>query len=440
MPGEVALVSPQRARTETDQGGFTLIEMVMALTISAFAFLALATMLAGTLKALAVGKTRAQGNEVATQGIEDLQRFDFNDLGFCPGAADPAPAVPSSLVGLTPVALPNCGAANLVYEQPCTALAGALTTFAVPRQSYTCVRNNITYTVNRFIVWPDAQLTGKRLAVYVNWTDQVGGHQVAQESSLRSPNAASVVGIAPPQFVSVSASPSSIAIEADGSPDTAITLSASTNGLTTADAVYVTLLTLTTQPDGSVAALPTQFQLTTADGVNWSATIPAGTQPKFGAGTQFATFTEVRASDSKANSKIAATTFSFCPAGGCPANLPAISAASVSPTSIDIDSAGVLQSTFTVSATTTNLTSDASVSALVQTQSGAASLVLHPSNSCTVGGACNSWTTTFTPGSLNLRFLPGTQQFYVTAVAPVGGSGGANGSSTVATTNPATIG
>ena len=435
-------MSLRRARIETDQGGFTLIEMVMALAISSFAFLALATMLAGTLKALAVGKTRAQGNEVATQGIEDLQRFDFNDLGFCPGAADPAPTMPASLAGagMTPVALPNCGAANLVYEQPCSALSGVLTTFAVPRQSYTCVRNNITYTVNRYIVWPDAQLTGKRLAVYVSWTDQVGGHQVAQESSLRSPNAASVVGIAPPQFVNVSASPSSIAIEADGSPDTAITLTANTNGLTTSDAVYVTLLTLTTQPDGSVAALPTQFVLTTANGTNWSTTIPAGTQPKFGAGIQFATFTEVRASDSKANSKIAATTFSFCPAGGCPANLPAISAASVSPTSIDIDSGGVLQSTFTVSATTTNLTTGASVSALIQTQSGAASLILQPSNSCTVGGACNSWTTTFTPGSLNLRFLPGTQQFYVTAVAPVGGSGGANGSSTVATTNPATFG
>ena len=204
-------MSLQRARTASDQGGFTLIEMVMALAIASFAFLALATMLAGTLKALAVGKTRAQGNEVATQGIEDLQRFDFNDLGFCAGRGRPRAGGTREPHGSDSVALPNCGSANLVYEQPCSTLAGTLSTFAVPRQTYTCVRNNITYTVNRFIVWPDSQLTGKRLAVYVSWTDQVGGHQVAQESSLRSPNAASVIGLSPPQFVSVSASPSSIA-------------------------------------------------------------------------------------------------------------------------------------------------------------------------------------------------------------------------------------
>lgn len=433
-------MSTQRARSETHQDGFTLIELVMALAISAFAFLALATMLAGTLRALSIGKTRAQANEVATQGIEDLQRLDFNDLGLCAGGSDPAPAVPLSLTSFTSVALPNCSG-SVVYEQPCAAPAGALTTFAVPKQTYTCVRNNITYTVNRYIMWVDSpQNTAKRLAVYVSWTDQVGTHQVAQESSLRSPNTASVIGLSPPQFVNVSASPANVAIAADGSPNTAISLSANTNGLTSSDSVYATLYTLTTQPDLSIQPLPTQFVLTTADGAQWSTTIPAGTQPKFGAGTQFVTFTEVRAGDSKANSKVAATILHFCPAGGCPANLPTISAATVSPSSINIDSSGVLQSTFTVSATTTNLTSDSSVSAMIQTQTGAASLILQPANSCTVGGACNSWSTTFAPGTVNLRFLPGVQQFYVTAVTPVGGAAATNGSSTAATTNPATFG
>lgn len=435
-------MSTQRARSETNQDGFTLIELVMALAISAFAFLALATMLAGTLRALSVGKTRAQGNEVATQGIEDLQRLDFNDLGLCAtgaGGSDPAPAVPGSLIGFTSVALPNCSG-TVVYAQPCAAPAGALTTFAVPKQTYTCLRNKITYTVNRYIVWADNPHTAKRLAVYVSWTDQAGTHQVAQESSLRSPNTASVIGLSPPQFVNVSASPANVAIEADGSPDTAISLSANTNGLTASDSVYATLYTLTTQPDLSVQPLPTQFVLTTADGAQWSTTIPAGTQPKFGAGIQFVTFTEVRAGDSKANSKVAATILHFCPAGGCPANLPTISAATVSPSSINIDSSGVLQSTFTVSATTTNLTSDSSVSVMIQTQTGASSQPLNPSNSCTVGGACNSWSATFTAGQLSLRFLPGVQQFYVTAVTPVGGAAATNGSSTVATTNPATFG
>ena len=134
---------PQRVKDEQD--GFTLIEMCMVLTICAIAFVGLAQMLAGTLKGLSISKTRAQGNELATQGIEDLQRFDFDNLGFCSGAADPAPAVPSTLTGLATVQLPNCTAGTPIYEQPCAAPSAALTTFPVPRQSYTCVKNNITY-------------------------------------------------------------------------------------------------------------------------------------------------------------------------------------------------------------------------------------------------------------------------------------------------------
>jgi prepilin-type N-terminal cleavage/methylation domain-containing protein len=423
----------------SDDAGFTLIELVAALAISAFAFLALATMLAGSLKSLSIAKTRSQGNEIATQGIEDLQRYDFNDLGVCPGTSDPAPAVPATLAGLSSVTLPNCSG-TVLYAQPCAPLGGALTSFAVPRQSYTCVRNNISYNVNRFVMWADSGHTGKRLAVYVSWNDQVGGHQVAQESSLRSPNAASVIGLTPPQFVSVSASPTNGSIQADGTLSSSIAFSATTNGLTSTDSVYVTLLTLTTQPDGSVAALPTQFPLTSGDGSSWSTSIPGSATLRFGAGSQFVTFTEVRASDSKANSKVATTTLNFCPGSGCPSGLPTISTASVSPTSVNIDSSGVLQSTFTVSASTTNLTTDASVSVMIQTQTGAATEYLQPSNSCIAGGACNNWSLTFNAGQVNLRFLPGVQQFYVTATAPVGGSGGANGASTVSTTNPATIG
>jgi len=432
-------VRPQRVKD--DQDGFTLIEMCMVLTICAIAFVGLAQMLAGTLKGLSISKTRAQGNELATQGIEDLQRFDFDNLGFCSGAADPAPAVPSTLTGLATVQLPNCTAGTPIYEQPCSPPSGSLLVFPVPRQSYTCVKNNVTYQMNRYIRWTDATHTGKRLAVYVQWTDQVGGHQISQESSLRSANAASVLGNPPPQFISVAATATNpVLIDSDGTLLGSIALSATTNALTTSDQVYVTLDALTTQPDGSIAALPRQFPLTSADGVSWTGTIPNGTVPKFGAGTQYVTFTEVRASDAKANSKVVTTPLLFCQAGGCPSNLPTISSASVSPALIDIDSSGVLMSTFTVSATTTNLVTESNVVAIVQTQTGAALLQLNASTSCMAGGACNSWSRTLTSGSVNLRFLAGNQPLYITATLPVSGSGGTNGSSTVAPTNTATFG
>ena len=95
----VALTAP---RAGSRHGGFTLVELLVVISITAFVFLALASLLAGAAKSLSIAKTRSQANEVATQGIEDLQRYDFNDLGVCSGAADPAPSTtPASLTGLT---------------------------------------------------------------------------------------------------------------------------------------------------------------------------------------------------------------------------------------------------------------------------------------------------------------------------------------------------
>jgi hypothetical protein len=297
--------------------------------------------------------------------------------------------------------------------------------------------------VQRFVMWADAAHTGKRLAVLVTWTDSAGGHQVAQESSLRSPNSASVIGLAPPTLVSVTVTaPDPALIDVDGTLLSSLIFSTTTSGIAAADEAYVSLDTLTTQPDGTVAALPTTIPLTSTDGgVTWSTTLPSATPEKFGSGSQYVTFTIVRSStDGKANSRVASTNVTFCPALGCPANLPTITAASVSPGTIDIGSSGTLQSTFTLSATTTNLTTESTVTAMLQTQTGAVSLQLKASTACVAGGVCNSWESTFAPGSVNFRFLPGSQVFYVTAVAPVTGAGGTDGSSAVRTTNAAVFG
>jgi len=96
--------------------GFTVVELVVVLAITMIAFTAMAATMASGMKALSIQKTRSQGNQLATQGIEDLQRYDFNDLGLCAGPADPAPStVPATLSGLASVQLPNCDSASLVY-------------------------------------------------------------------------------------------------------------------------------------------------------------------------------------------------------------------------------------------------------------------------------------------------------------------------------------
>lgn len=165
-------------------------EMVVAIAVLAATVLAVSGVLESGLRGLAAAKARARANQIATEGIEDLQRFAFNNLGLCDVPSGTAPAGLDTLV-----TLPNCPAAP-AYENPCQpGVAGN-----VPKAEYPCVVNNVTYTVKRYVAWSDALQSTKRLAVYVEWTDLVGKHQVSQQSSLRAPDQAAITGLAPPTF------------------------------------------------------------------------------------------------------------------------------------------------------------------------------------------------------------------------------------------------
>src|SRR5437868_200780 len=181
----------ERAR---DEAGFTLIEMVVAVGLSAIVFTALAMSLGGALRTVQVQKTRTTANEVATQGIEDLQRFKYSNLGLCTAPLPPAgTSVPA---GFSTVVTVNC--TNAAVEEPCTPTVfnPPLTTEPVPKESYVCNRNGTAYTVSRYVAWGDDAQTSKRLAVVVDWLDSAGRHEVAQQSSLRAPDAAAIIGAA----------------------------------------------------------------------------------------------------------------------------------------------------------------------------------------------------------------------------------------------------
>ena len=58
-----------------------------------------------------------------------------------------------------------------------------------------------------------------RLAVVVDWVDSAGRHQVSQQSSLRAPDAAAIVGLTPPGFSSAfppTANPSQAWVDVNG--------------------------------------------------------------------------------------------------------------------------------------------------------------------------------------------------------------------------------
>src|SRR5437763_1692732 len=127
----------REGRRRTDgEDGFTLIEMVIAIGLSAVIFTGLAFSLGSSLRTMQLQKSRTLANEVATQGIEDLQRLPYSSLGLC--AAPTRPNSAPAPAGFSSVIVLNC--TNASIEEPCTptTFSPALTSTPVARESYVC--------------------------------------------------------------------------------------------------------------------------------------------------------------------------------------------------------------------------------------------------------------------------------------------------------------
>lgn len=429
-------------RTERD-GGFTLVEVVIAVALLAIIALALAGVLNSGLRAMAVSRSRAQANEVATAGIEDLQRFSFNNLGLCAAPGGTAPP------GLDDTVLLACGSSP-AYVQPCdTSVTGS-----IPLHQYTCERNNISYTVRRFVAWTDPLHTSKRLAVVVDWTDLVGNHQVSQQSSLRAPDQAAITGVGPPRFSSppTLTAPDPVTIGATGTISSgsvivnAATVNLRTNASTTSSAipahspgarVDVTVAGNSSFPDyngfpvtidgetftvvagagtnswgmiadGSASHLAgstvtfagdqvyASFQTLDAsgnpqtsvaqlssfdNGATWSTTIDSADPYVFASGTQYFAVGILRASDGKAAAAFAPQQVRFCPAAGCTGAQPAITSSTV-PSTASIQASGGLNADVDLSVTTENVTRDDTVTVGFVTSAGAVTVLLTPDSAC----------------------------------------------------------
>lgn len=407
--------------------GFTLVEMVISVALVGFVFFALSSAMAAGLKSVALQKGRTQGNEVATQGIEDLQRYAFSTLQVC-GAASPTRAGLELTVTSTSSGCTSSATKATYGDHPCQ--AGSPTSTGVAAAEYTCSRINRTYTVKRYVAWTDSGQRAKRMAVYVSWTDQLGTHEVSQQSSLRSPATGDILGIDPPFFVSgsVSASPpmSDVTFAADGAQNpNGIAFSAQVRGITdlTKDRVYVSYLVM--GADGSVTSQTTSLSGTMLDLSQKLTGWTGGATAVFPIGSQYVTFHAVREIDGKTGSALS-DTVSFCPGSDCSTVSPplpdfvvngsGVVAQSSDPLTLKIDSAGQLLEPFTLTATTKQLTDVDRVSVQLLTRSGAVSFGLNPINTvdspCTIDGCL--WTATVEPAS-GYGFREGDLEAYFTA-------------------------
>lgn len=399
-----------------DENGLTLVELVIAIGLGAFIFAAVGAALGTGLRSLAAQKSRTQGNELATLGIEDLQRYSFGALGVC-GFAPPVPA------GFTEVAKSSgCGATTppappTFGDNPCNP---PTTPVGVPSASYSCTRRNQTYDVRRYVAWTDAGHTAKRIAVVVQWTDLVGNHQVVQETSVRSPDLNTALGLDPPSFTgspTVTPSPNVVLTASGRNP--ALTFTAQVEDVSTSDRVFVTFnalsngeLTATTFPlAGSTTATPGVTQ--------WTDILPAD-QHEMPVGSQFILFTAIRQVDGKTTSE-AVGSLTFCMSGGCPpAALPVITTppevnGSPGPTPITLTTSGGLSAAMNITATTNNVDPDAgdSVTFRFGTREGSVTTAMVVVGCDATSGEC-TWRGVIDPAS-GYTFSDGAQEFDVTA-------------------------
>ena len=468
--------SDRRPKGGADERGFTVVELMVTAALAAMLFTAFAYALGGGLRTLAVARGRDQANAIATQGMEDLQRFAYSSLVLCPGSPATGwptstssggttvpyvPAggnVPNGFAGLATVTAASC--TSPILSQPCAALGSTLTAYPVPYANYTCTRFNKSYLVSRYISWSDSTDTIKRLAVVIDWTDAVGHHEVTQQSSVRAPDQNSIIGQLPPTVTSVQVNPAKAwvvqptydpvtgtlvngtvagqLVNALGTSAQPLTLSVVTQGLKTTDQVIAYFTTETPASDSSSTPSQTtsNISLTSADGNNWSGTIPGmgSGAPTFASagGSQYISVTAIRLSDGKSNSTITsgsvitfcnnpsvANTTSSCSQGA----VPVISGVTVSPASAALNPDGTLVSgtSITITATTSNLdatnTGTDNVSAHLQTVAGSSPVLMQPSLTCNLTAtptACGTWTATITPAN-GFRFTGGSQPVYVTA-------------------------
>lgn len=156
-------------RRRGDEGGFTLVELVVALTVMAVGIFGLMRVYGGTLGASSAADVRTSATAIATAELEALRSIPFDDLGFeatAPGYA----------------ATWNDGGATF---DTVTVAAGRAQTAPTGAGQ---VRKGETFDVVRRIVWlasSDGTARAlKRVVVEVTWADRLGSHTVRQDSAV----------------------------------------------------------------------------------------------------------------------------------------------------------------------------------------------------------------------------------------------------------------
>lgn len=159
-------------RYAKDDGGFSLIEMVVSIFILSITLLALLSTLITSLRAAQENEARVRATALSNELLERMIAQPWDRLGLY---VDEAPDL--TLEGQQVVLLPGTRDASASPPDP------------VPRADESVVRDGRDYTVRRWVTWVDdgGGQDFKRLVVELEW-DVRGSARTMRTESLRSPD------------------------------------------------------------------------------------------------------------------------------------------------------------------------------------------------------------------------------------------------------------
>lgn len=153
-----------------DERGFTMIELVAALSILAVIMVSVAFVFYGAMKAAGTSARRTAAVGIATREIEAMHAVPYEQLGF-----DPLTQATDGYTATDPE-----GNATVPFVASATITAPQITPYTEETQRGTL------YQVQRYISWAAASITEpeayKKTIVVVTWTDEGGLHDLRQDS------------------------------------------------------------------------------------------------------------------------------------------------------------------------------------------------------------------------------------------------------------------
>jgi prepilin-type N-terminal cleavage/methylation domain-containing protein len=197
MPKFTSVACPSRPSAplpHSDERGFTIVELTVALGLLAIVAASIAGVFYAAIRTAGTASHRTAGAAIASRELESMRSFTYTDVGFYADQTGYVSQVVENGSTFTTVTLGASTPSTPANIQPLTPDPNAASGYAPdpkPENANYIVQGGVKFSVARSIVWVDAQDSStayakayKRLTVVVTWSDQVGLHNVRQDSLL----------------------------------------------------------------------------------------------------------------------------------------------------------------------------------------------------------------------------------------------------------------